>query len=95
MKPAPKDAFDYKLRSKEEVMEEFKYYEEPFNIQAQYKKYTAGDTRMEDNLDTRDRVAKITVDLTDMGLAPLQRQRMIFLLGNRFTGSDKIKIVCK
>ena len=95
MKPAPKDPFDYKLRSKEEVMEEFKYYEEPFDIQAEYTKYTAGDTRMEDNLDTRDRVAKITVNLTDMGLAPLQRQRLIFLLGNRYQGSDKIKIVCK
>ena len=34
MKPAPKDPFDYKLRSKEEVMEEFKYYEEPFPIEA-------------------------------------------------------------
>ena len=95
MKPAPKDPFDYKLRSKEEVMEEFKYYEEPFDIQAEFTKYTAGDTRMEDNLDTRDRVAKITVNLTEMGLAPLQRQRLIFLLGNRYQGSDKIKIVCK
>jgi len=28
---------------------------------------------MEDNLDTRDRVAKITVNLKEMGLAPLQR----------------------
>jgi hypothetical protein len=26
---------------------------------------------MEDNLDTRDRVAKITVNLKEMGLAPL------------------------
>jgi Mitochondrial ribosomal subunit protein len=95
MKPAPKDPFDYKLRSKEEIIEEFKYYEEPFTIQAEYKKYTAGDTRMEDNLDTRDRVAKVTVNLTEMGLAPLQRQRFIFLLGNRFNGSDKVKIVCK
>ena len=76
-------------------MEEFKYYEEPFNLQAEYKKYTAGDLRMEDNLDTRERVAKISVNMKDMGFAPLQRQRFIFLLGNRFTGSDKIKIVCK
>ena len=30
-----------------------------------------------------------------MGLAPLQRQRFIFLLGNRYTGSGKIKIVCR
>lgn len=50
---------------------------------------------MEDNLDTRERVAKVTIDLKEMGFAPLQRQRFIFLLGNRFTGSDKVKIVCK
>ena len=30
-----------------------------------------------------------------MGLAPLQRERFIFLLGNRYTGSDKIKLVCR
>lgn len=30
-----------------------------------------------------------------MGLAPLQRQRFIYLLGNRYTGSDKIKLVCR
>ena len=30
-----------------------------------------------------------------MNLAPLQRQRFIFLLGPRYKGSDKIKLVCK
>lgn len=30
-----------------------------------------------------------------MGLAPLQRQRFIYLLGPRYTGSDKIKLVCR
>lgn len=60
-----------------------------------YKKYTAGDTRQEDNLDNRERVAKIWVQLNEMGLAPLQRQRFIFLLGNRYTGSGKVKIVCR
>ena len=33
--------------------------------------------------------------MKDMGFAPLQRQRFIFLLGNRYTGSDKVKIVCR
>jgi hypothetical protein len=95
MKPAEQDLFDYKLRPKDEILEEFKYQPAKFDITANYKKYTAGDTRPEDNLDNRDRVAKIWVHLRDMGLAPLQRQRLIFLLGNRWTGSDKIKIVCK
>lgn len=94
-KPAVQDPFDYKLRSKEEVKEEFKYYYNGFDIQSTYKKYTAGDTRAEDNLDNRDRVAKIWVQLNEMGLAPLQRERFIFLLGNRYTGSDKIKLVCR
>lgn len=60
MKPAEQDPFDYKLRSKEEVLNEFKYYNVPFPLQANYIKYTSGDTRMEDNLDTRDRVVRIT-----------------------------------
>lgn len=94
-KPAPQDPFDYKLRNKEEVKEEFKYYYDAFDIQGVYKKYTAGDTRTEDNLDNRERVAKIWVQLNEMGLAPLQRQRFIFLLGNRYNGSSKIKIVCR
>lgn len=95
MKPAPQDPFDYKLRSKQEVAEEFKYYTPEFNIGVIYKKYTAGDTRAEDNLDNRERVAKIFVNLKDLKLAPLQRERFIYLLGNRWIGSDKVKIVCK
>jgi hypothetical protein len=73
MQPAAQDAFDYKLRPKEEVAEEFKYYSSTFNITASYKKYAAGDTRAEDNLDNRERVAKIWVNMREMGLAPLQR----------------------
>lgn len=61
--PAVQDPFDYKLRNKEEVKEEFKYYYDGFNIQGTYKKYTAGDSRAEDNLDNRERVAKIWVHL--------------------------------
>ena len=59
MKPAEKDPFDYKLRSKEEVSEEQKYYPGDFNIQVNYKKYAAGDTRSEDNLDNRDRIVRL------------------------------------
>ncbi len=59
MKPAEKDPFDYQLRKKEEVIEEFKYYNTVFDIQGAYKKYTAGDTRTEDNLDNRERVVSL------------------------------------
>lgn len=33
--------------------------------------------------------------MNEMGLAPLQRQRFVYLLGNRYTGSDKVKLVCR
>ena len=71
MQPAVQDPFDYKLRPKEEVAEEFKYYAAEFDIQVNYKKYAAGDTRAEDNLDNRDRIAKTWVHLKEMGLSPL------------------------
>ena len=68
-----KDPFDYKLRSKEEVANEFKYYPSEFLVKAQYKRYTAGDMRENDpnNRDNRERVAKIRVDIRQLGLAPL------------------------
>ena len=33
--------------------------------------------------------------MSDLKLAPLQRQRFIFLLGPRYKGSDKVKLVCR
>jgi len=74
-KVTPRDPFDYKLRPKEEVMEEFKYFEPNFEIQVFYKRYTAGDTRVNDpnNRDNRERVAKLKLDMRDLKLAPLQR----------------------
>lgn len=88
-------------------MEEHRLFPPNFEIKAYYKKYSAGDTRPEDNLDNRDRVvssmqlvliclqAKIWVDLRDLGLAPLQRERFIFLLGPRYKNSHIVKLVCK
>lgn len=90
-----KDQFDYKLRTKEEVKNEFKYHNAEFNILSVFKGYTAGNPRLEDNMDTRERVAKIWVDLREMKLAPLQRQRFVFLLGPRYLGSHKVKLVCR
>jgi hypothetical protein len=57
--PTKKDPFDYKLRSKEEVKMEFKYHNPVFPVQAMFKGYTAGNPRLEDNLDTRDRVVRL------------------------------------
>ena len=58
--PTQNDPFDYQLRSKDEVTHEFKYFNDAaFNVHVQYKKYTAGDTRVEDNLDNRERIVSI------------------------------------
>lgn len=56
MQPTKKDPFDYQLRSKQEIIEEFKYFPDNFSIKTGYKSYNAGDRRMEDNLDNRERV---------------------------------------
>ena len=33
--------------------------------------------------------------MSELKLCPLQRQRFIFLLGPRYKGSDKVKLVCR
>ena len=72
MQQNERDPFDYKLRSPKEIEHEFKYFPTcDFPIQAQYKGYVAGDPRREDNLDTRDRIAKIHIWISQMGFAPL------------------------
>lgn len=61
------------MRSKEEVIDEFKYLPAEFLIKAQYKRYTAGDMRENNpnNRDNRERVAKLRVDMRQLSLAPL------------------------
>lgn len=94
-----RDPFDYQLRTPEEVAEHHKYFPPCFNIQATYKRYTAGDVRInnEDNLDNRERVAKFRLDMRELRLAPLQRERFIYLLGRRYnpTKPHSVKIVVK
>ena len=93
------DPFNYKLRSPEEIKEQMKYYPPNFTLYAEYKRYTAGDYRQNNpmNTDDRDRVSKITGDLREFNLAPLQRKRFIFLLGARWDPKkpNHVKIVTK
>mmetsp|Transcript_43006 Transcript_43006/g.31401 ORF Transcript_43006/g.31401 Transcript_43006/m.31401 type:complete len:126 (+) Transcript_43006:63-440(+) len=95
MTPAERDPFNYKLRSKEDIIHEFKYFTHPMELGVAYKGYPSGDKRVEDNIDNRDRVAKVFVSMNSLGLSTLQRERFIYLLGPRYTGSDNIKIVCR
>ena len=76
-----------------------KYYPPNFTLNVDYKRYTAGDYRQNNpnNLDDRDRISKITGDLREFNLAPLQRKRFIFLLGPRWDPKkpNHVKIVTK
>ena len=97
LKKQERDPFDYKLRSLEEVKEEAKYFPPDFSWYVQTDKYPAGDVREHGNTrtDHRDKVAKITFDLTELGFSPEQRERFIFLLGPRYKPEhgNKCKIV--
>lgn len=97
-KVTPRDPFDYKLRSKEEVADDFKHWEPDFPISVCYKRYTAGDTRVDnpENRDNRERVAKIRMDIRTLKLAPLQRNRFQYLMGPRWNPRmpHHLKVVC-
>jgi hypothetical protein len=57
MTPGPRDPFDYKLRSKEEVREQQIIHPPDFNISVTYKNYSSkGDTSVGTSLDNRERV---------------------------------------
>lgn len=64
------DPFDYKLRSLAEVQHQMRFFFPDFLVNAEMKKYTAGDYRRNDesNLDDRDRISKIRFDIRDMQL---------------------------
>ena len=71
-KTVPTDPFDYKLRTKAEVMEEQKYFPPNFIVNVKYKKYPSDDQRFtKENLDIRESICKIQVDMREMKLAPL------------------------
>ena len=67
------DPFDYKLRSKQEVIEQHKMYPPEFFINMVYRRYMSTDLRehTSTNTESRERTAKILIDLRCMKLAPL------------------------
>ena len=97
-KTAEADPFDYELRKPAEIEREHELYPPKFRIQAEFKKYFLDDTRWtKNNLDIRSRVCKLVVDMRELHLSPLQRQRFIYLLGPRYNPSYpfKAKIVVR
>lgn len=99
MKRKEADPFDYKLRSLAEVKEQMRIFPPDFFMNVETKVYFAGDVRKNNpnNTDDRGRVSRIHFDLRDLNLAPLQRDRFIFLLGPRFNPEKPhtMKIVTK
>jgi hypothetical protein len=99
MKNREKDPFDYPLRSKKELaFEQFmlppmfcaKLIINDYQVISQNKTYSAH------KADNRNNIAKIELNLDEMGLSPLQEKRLIFLLGPRYKqGSRRFKIVCR
>jgi len=99
MKEREKDQFDYPLRSKKEIAFEQYMFPPLFTIKMitnDYKVISNNKTFAVHKGDNRNNIAKIELDFDDMKLSPLQRERIIFLLGPRYKkGSKKFKIVCR
>jgi hypothetical protein len=98
MKERQKDPFDYPLRSKKEVLLENELVPPCFNISVLGRiqgssLYCHGSTLNE--VDTREKRLKFIADFDDMNLTPLQKKRMIFLLGRRYRNDNKLRITVK
>lgn len=95
MKLKQDDPFDYKLRSKEDV------YYQMFLHPPYFPMSLVSNEKTEDYIvnssanDNKFNLAKVYVRIKDMGLFPLQQQRLIFLLGRRYKQNGILKIVSK
>ena len=95
LRPMEKDKFTYPLRSKEEIAFDQEVCPPNFPITLVYKEYKDPVTTGElVKIDPRNEKVKFIIDITTMGLSHQQKERLIFLLGNRYTGSSKVKINC-
>lgn len=96
LKPFEKDKFTYPLRSKQDIAFDQEICPPNFPITLVYKEYKDPVTHEEDvKIDSRNEEVKFIIDLNTMALSHQQKERIIFLLGNRYNGSSKVKINCK
>jgi hypothetical protein len=98
MKERERDKFDYPLRSAKEIA--FEQYMKPplFTADIYVNNYTAisnMQTLHVHKADNRNNEIKIVMRIEEMHLTPLQKKRLIFLLGPRYLGDGKIKIVMR
>jgi hypothetical protein len=98
MKERTRDEFDYPLRSAKEIA--FEQYLNPplFAVDISVNNYAAIDNMQSMHVhkaDNRNNEIKIETRIEDMYLTPLQKRRLIFLLGPRYLGDGKVKIVMR
>lgn len=98
MKERAKDPFDYPLRSKKEIA--FEQYMHPPLFHAtifknEFTALTDLSTMSVNKVDNRNNEVKIELNIQEMQLSPLQKKRLIFLLGQRYKNDNKVKIVCR
>jgi hypothetical protein len=97
-KQREKDPFDYPLRTKKEVMFEHEIAPPVFNVTLKKRLYPLRFQQHGNalnNSDTRPARLSFIVDLDEMGLGPVQKQRMIFLLGRRYKNDNKLRLTVR
>ncbi len=98
MKEREKDQFDYPLRSAKEIAFEQHMNPPLFTANIVYNDYRAISemtTLHVHKADNRNNEIKLEMRIEDMFLTPLQKKRLIFLLGPRWRGDGKVKIVMR
>ncbi len=96
MIPNPRDEFAYKLQTKDEVRKQIATMGlDRIDCKVTTKYYTSYENRpLAYSRDSRSAVAKAVYDLKGIHFAPLQRRRLVYLMGTRMKG-NKIKLVCR
>lgn len=98
MKQKEKDPFDYPLRSHKEIAFEQTLNPPTFCVKVVVNNYTAITQFSSLNVhkaDKRNQEVTIIGDIHNMNLTPLQQKRLIFLLGPRWKGDGRVKIVSR
>jgi hypothetical protein len=94
-KERPKDEFDYPLRSKNEILFENEISPPKLQMHVIKTEYTSKHKNASEAInksDMRDMSIKLNVLLESFRLTPLQKKRLIYLLGNRYKGGSTFKI---
>jgi hypothetical protein len=98
MKQKEKDHFDYPLRSHKEIAFEQTLNPPTFSVNVIVNNYTALTEFSSLNVhkaDKRNEEVTIIGNILNMNLTPLQQKRLIFLLGPRWKGDGRVKIVSR